>query len=159
MKYRQVVKLKNGKEALLRNGDAMDGQTVYDVFNLAHMESDYLLSYPEENSYTPEKEAEFLQLKTESDNEIEIVAVVDEKVIGVAGIEAVGTKYKVKHRAEFGISVLNDYCGLGLGEALLRACIDGCRCAVRYKNGLCPAVWFLLQLLPQSRKAALFRFV
>ena len=124
MKFNRVVKLKNGKEALLRNGDAMDGQTVYDVFNLAHTESDYLLSYPEENSYTPEKEAEFLQLKTESDNEIEIVAVVDEKVVGVAGIEAVGTKYKVKHRAEFGISVLKDYCGFGLGKALLRACIE-----------------------------------
>ena len=104
MIYRATIKLKNGKEALLRNGDANDGQAVYDCFNLAHAESDYLLSYPEENSFTPEQESEFLQKKTDSYNEIEMVAIVNNKVVGVAGIEAVGHKYKVKHRAEFGIS-------------------------------------------------------
>ena len=124
MIYNKLIKLKNGKEALLRNGDIDDGQAVYDCFNLAHAESDYLLSYPEENSYTPELEGEFLQKKTDSPNEIELVAVVDGKVVGVAGIEAVGTKYKVKHRAEFGISVIKEYCGLGIGEALLRACVE-----------------------------------
>ena len=46
------------------------------------------------------------------------------KIVGTAGIEAVGTMYKVRHRAEFGISVLKEYWGLGLGTALLRACIQ-----------------------------------
>ncbi len=40
-------------------------------------------------------------------------------VIGSAGIEAVGTKYKVRHRAEFGISILKEFWGLGAGRALL----------------------------------------
>ena len=124
MIYQKLIKLKNGKEALLRNGDANDGQVVYDCFNLAHAESDYLLSYPEENSFTQEQESEFLQKKTDSSNEIELVAIVDNKVVGVAGIEAMGHKYKVKHRAEFGISIIKEYCGLGLGEALSRACIE-----------------------------------
>ena len=124
MIYQKLIKLKNGKEALLRNGDANDGQVVYDCFNLAHAESDYLLSYPEENSFTQEQESEFLQKKTDSSNEIELVVIVDNKVVGVAGIEAVGHKYKVKHRAEFGISIIKEYCGLGLGEVLSRACIE-----------------------------------
>ena len=42
----------------------------------------------------------------------------------MAGIEAVGRKYKVKHRAELGISVLKEYWGLGLGKALTKACIQ-----------------------------------
>ena len=46
--------------------------------------------------------------------------------MGLAGIEPVGAKYKVRHRADFGISVLKDYWGLGLGRALAKACI---RCA------------------------------
>ena len=49
-----------------------------------------------------------------------------EDIERMAGIEPVGAKYKVRHRADFGISVLKDYWGLGLGRALAKACI---RCA------------------------------
>ena len=86
MKYNQKVILKNGKEALLRNGDKADGKEVFEVFNLTHAETDYLLSYPDENSYDPEQEAQFLEEKTNCSNEIEIIAVVDGKIAGMAGI-------------------------------------------------------------------------
>ena len=124
MKFEQQITLKNGKEAWLRNGDAPDGSAVYDNFNATHAETDYLLSYPDENSFDPEQEACFLDKKTKSSNEIEIIAFIDGKIAGTAGIEAVGTKYKIKHRAEFGISILKEYWGLGLGRALAEACIQ-----------------------------------
>ena len=124
MKYTQTIVLKNGKEALIRNADAPDGAAVYENFNQTHAETDYLLSYPDENSYDPEQEARFLEEKTQSGNEIELVALVDGRVAGTAGIEAVGKKFKLMHRAEFGISILRDYWGLGLGRALARACIS-----------------------------------
>ena len=127
MKYSQKIALKNGVEALIRNGDAPDGAAVFETFNLTHAESDYLLSYPDENSYDPEQEAQFLARKTESSNEIELVAIIDGKVAGSAGIEAIGSKYKVKHRAELGISILKEYWGLGLGKALMQACIQCAR--------------------------------
>ena len=124
MEYNKTFNLKNGKQALLRNGVKSDGDEVFKVFNQTHEETDYLLSYADENSYNPEQEGNFLQEKTESPNEIEIVAIVDGKIVGTAGIEAVGKKYKVKHRAEFGISILKEYWGLGLGKALANACIE-----------------------------------
>ena len=122
MRYYQKIILKNGKEALLKNGDAADGAAVYDCFNATHAETDYLLSYPDENSFDPEQEALFLEKKTNSPDEIEIIALIDGTIAGTAGIEAVGNKYKVKHRAELGISVLREYWGLGLGKALTEAC-------------------------------------
>ncbi len=124
MKYTKTITLKNGKEALLRNGDHADGAAVFEVFNITHEETDYLLSYPDENSFDPEQEAAFLAEKTKSPNEIEIVAVVDGRIVGTAGIEAVGSKYKLRHRAEFGISVLKEFWGLGLGRAFANACIE-----------------------------------
>lgn len=133
MKYNQKVILKNGKEALLRNGDKADGKEVFEVFNLTHAETDYLLSYPDENSYDPEQEAQFLEEKTNSSNEIEIIAVVDGKIAGTAGIESVGKKYKLQHRAELGISVLKEFWGLGLGKALMNACIQ-CAKKAGYKQ-------------------------
>ena len=123
MKYKQNVILKNGKEALIRNGDAQDGLAVFEVFNQTHAETDYLLSYPDENSYDSEQEAKFLAEKTQSRNEIELIATIDGKVVGSAGIEAVGKKDKLKHRASFGISILKEFWGLGLGKALTQACI------------------------------------
>lgn len=124
MKYNKIINLKNGKEALLRNGEFADGEAVFVNFNETHEETDYLLSYPDENSFDAQQEAEFLKEKTESPNEIEIVAVVDGVVAGTAGIEAVGAKYKLKHRAELGIAILKEYWGLGLGKALMEACIE-----------------------------------
>ena len=111
MKFDKRIFLKNGKEAHLRNGDASDGYAVYENFNATHSETDYLLSYPDENSYDPKQEGLFLDEKAKSPNEIEIIALVDGKVAGTAGIEAIGAKYKVKHRAEFGISILKEYWG------------------------------------------------
>ena len=123
MIYSQKITLKNGKEAWLRNAEASDGSAVFETFNQTHAETDYLLSYPDENSYDPEQEAAFLDKKSKSPNEIEIIALVDGQIAGMAGIESLGAKHKVKHRAELGISILKEYWGLGLGKALINACI------------------------------------
>lgn len=124
MKYNKKIQLKDGRTCVLRNGEASDGQTVFEVFNLTHEQTDWLLSYPDENSYDAEQEAVFLQAKTDSPDEIEILAEIDGKVVGTAGIDRVGIKDKVKHRAEIGISVDKDFWGLGIGRALIRACIE-----------------------------------
>lgn len=124
MIYDQIIQLKNGMECCLRNGVESDGQAVLDNFNLTHGETDYLLSYPDETSFDAVRESQFLKHKAESANEIEILAVIDGVVVGTAGIDAVGTKFKIRHRAEFGISVLKKYWGLGIGRALMEACIQ-----------------------------------
>lgn len=124
LKYNKIILLKDGRKYCLRNGTENDAHEVLDVFNLTHAETDYLLTYPDENSFTVEQEGAFLKAKTESSNEIEIVAVVDGKIAGTAGIDAVGNKYKTKHRAEFGIGIAKEFWGLGLGRALTEACIE-----------------------------------
>lgn len=129
MEYNKTLILKNGTECHLRNGIESDGQAVFENFNLTHGETDYLLSYPDENSLSALQEGQFLKKKSESENEIELVAIVNNVVAGTAGIEAVGQKYKVRHRAEFGISVAKEYWGLGIGQALMDACIECARAA------------------------------
>lgn len=123
MEYNKTIQLKDGRTCVLRNGTARDGFAVYENFNLTHGQTDFLLSYPEENSMDPEQEAQFLQKKTESQREIELVAEIGGRIVGTAGIEQVGAKEKVRHRAEFGISVDQQYWGLGIGRALAEACV------------------------------------
>ena len=127
MTYNKTVKLRDGRECVLRNGTENDGKVVFDLFNLTHEQTDFLLSYPDENSYNADEEAKFLKEKTESDNAVEIMAEIDGKLVGFAGIDAVGKKFKLKHRAEFGISVDKDYWRLGIGRALTEACLECAR--------------------------------
>ena len=105
MTFEKIVTLKDGRTCLLRNGVASDGQAVLDVFNWTHDETDYLLTYSDENCFTASQEADFLQRKTDSTNNVEIIAVVDGVVAGTAGIDALGMMDKIKHRAVFAFSL------------------------------------------------------
>lgn len=157
MTYNSSHILKDGRTLLIRNGVPDDGKAVCDLFTVTHSETDYLLAYPEENSHTAEKEAEFLAKKTESENEIELMAVVDGTIAGVAGIEAVGAKYKVRHRAEFWISVVKDCWGLGIGRALTDACIE-CAKAAGYAQLELSAVASNARALSLYRSAGFIEF-
>lgn len=127
MKYHKNIKLKDGRVCTLRNGEESDGQAVLINFILTHEQTDYLLSYPDENTMTADEEGQFLQRKTDSEAEVEILAEVEGFVAGLAGIEAVGSRDKIRHRADFGISIDRKYWNLGIGTALLNACMDCAR--------------------------------
>ena len=128
MEYKKTVSLKDGRVCTLRNGMEADGQALLDIYILTHAQTDYLLSYSDETTMTAEQEAVFLKEKTDSADEIEMLAEVEGAVVGSAGIGCVGRKEKTRHRAEFGISIDQAYWGLGIGRALTEACIE---CAKR----------------------------
>ena len=123
MEYRETIILKDGRSCVLRNGTAADAQEVLDNFIRNHGQTDFLTTYPDEVTFTVEQEGKYLQTKADSPNEAELVAEVDGRIVGQAGIEAIGRADKVKHRADFGISIDQEYWGLGMGRALTRACI------------------------------------
>ena len=124
MIYEKRTQLANGRELILRSATGADAAELLDIFLKTHEETDYLLSYADESTLTVEGEAAFLKGKETSDNEVEILAIVDGKFVGCAGINSCGSKYKVKHRADFGISVLKEYWGMGIGTRLTEACIE-----------------------------------
>lgn len=127
MLYHKEVVLKDGTPCLIRSAGKDDAQAVHDCFMLTHGETDYLLSYTDENSFTVEGEGEFLAKHEESENAVELCAMVDGHLAGLAGIEPIGPKDKVKHRADFGISVERAYWGKGVGWQLTLACIECAR--------------------------------
>ena len=124
MKYQKTITLRDGRACTLRNGAEADGQALLELFLLTHAQTDYLLSYPDEVTFTAEQEEQFLREKAESENEVEILAELDGKLIGSAGVFAVRKAEKTRHRAGFGISVDKAYWGLGVGRALTEACIE-----------------------------------
>ena len=129
MNYHKTIMLKDGRNCVLRNGTAEDGQAILDIFNLTHAQTDFLLTCPEESTHSVQQEADYLVRKTQSADEIEILAELDGTLIGTAGINCVARKEKTRHRAAFGISVDKAYWGLGVGRALTGSCIECARAA------------------------------
>ena len=127
MRHAVTVLLKGGVELLVRNAVASDARSLRDIMQRTHAETDYLLSYPDEQSADDEQEARSLVETERSNNEVELVAIVDGRIVGSAGIAAVGGRRKVVHRARFGISVLTEHWGMGIGRVLMEASIDCAR--------------------------------
>ena len=128
MEYSRKIILKDGRTCILRSGTAADAEKALANFVLTHAQTDWLTTYPDENTTTVEEEATYLRRKHESADEVELVAEVDGAIVGTAGIERVGAKDKLKHRAELGISIDSAFWGQGIGRAMIRACIE---CAKR----------------------------
>ena len=122
MRYAKTVVLKGGAELLVRNAVASDARVLRETTQRAHAETDFLLSYPDEQSADDEQEA-----TERSGNEVELIAVIDGHIVGSAGVSAVRSQRKVAHRARFGISILKEYWGMGIGRALIEASIDCAR--------------------------------
>ena len=157
MKYMKEITLKDGRTCLLRSGTAEDAQAVLEIFILTHAQTDFLATYPEETTFTVDQEAAFLQKKLESENELELIAVVDGKIAGTAGIDALGRREKMRHRASFGISIDRAYWGLGIGWALTEGCIE-CAGAAGYSQMELEAVADNERALALYRKAGFVEY-
>ena len=133
MRYNENIKLRDGRECCLRNAEEKDGQAVLDNFILTHLQTDNLASYADEITLSVEEEKSFLKNKADSANELELIALVDDRVVGLAGMVSIGSRVKVRHRASFGISIDQKFWGLGIGTAMLKACI-GCAREAGYEQ-------------------------
>ena len=129
MEYHKEIRLRDGRRCVLRNGTAEDARAALASFNLTHEETDNLLTYPDEGGFTLEDEVGYLQGRAESDDEIEVLAEVGGAIVGSAGVGRVGSEEKLRHRAEFGIGIERAYWGLGIGRALVEACVECARVA------------------------------
>lgn len=123
MIFNKTIKLKDGRDCLLRNEEPQDAKEFYRYFKQAHSETDFLTTYPDEVAEDIEKFEKDAQEMISSPTDIEICAFVDGVLVGSAGNNLIGRKDKLKHRAEFGISVIKEYWGLGIGDALTGECI------------------------------------
>lgn len=133
MKYNKAVILKNNKECLIRNAKKEDAKGVLENFALTLEETDYMRSLKDENKLSLEMEIELLSKKSKSEDEIIMVAIIDDKIVGLAGVNKVGENYKIKHRASLGIGINKAYWNLGIGSFLTNACIE-CAKNAEYKQ-------------------------
>ncbi len=123
MEYTKNIILKNARQCLLRNAVGEDAREVLNVFLRTREQTDFLSSYKDEAAFDEAFEQQFLRDKARAEREAFLCAVMDGHIVGTAGVEGKGGS-KVRHRAEFGIAIDQNFWGLGIGRALTAACIE-----------------------------------
>ena len=117
------IKLKDGREALLRSPKEEDVESTLEYLVISAGETDFILRYPEEcGKYTPEGEKKLFEQKNESPDEAMIMCVVDGRVVGNCEISFF-KGMKTKHRASIGIALISEFWNQGIGTRMFEEMI------------------------------------
>ncbi len=115
----KIIILKNGEPCVLRSPKATDAEEMLEYLKKTAEETNFLLRYPEEVTMTIEEERDFLNSIRENPRGIMICAVLGNKIVGTTNINGIGERFKISHRASFGIAVLKEAWNLGIASALI----------------------------------------
>ncbi len=115
----KTITLKNGEVCVLRSPEAKDAEVMLEYLKKTAAETDFLLRYPEEVIMTIEEEVDFINSLREAPRDILICAFINDKLVGTTHLSAIGERFKISHRASFGIAVLKESWHIGIGNALI----------------------------------------
>ena len=124
--YRTLT-LKDGRELILRSPCIDDAEAMIDLVETGDMETRFLGREPGEFNIVPDKEREVIEARTSNPRSLWLVAELEGKIVASCDTTCVRDRNRFRHRASMGIMVLKAYWQLGIGRALMQACIAGCR--------------------------------
>jgi len=127
MNYYKEIKLKNGMHCILQTADGNHAKEVLEHMILTSGETGNMSRYPDEIKLTEEEERDYLSKIEASADAIMIVAVINGKIVGIAGLNPVSPLERLKHRAMLGISIQKEYWSMGIGSVLVEAILEMAR--------------------------------
>ncbi len=118
------IKDKLGRTVVLRAAMPEDSLDLIKYLKVISGETPYLIREPNEITITLEKEEAFIKNKLASERELMLVAFVDGKHVGNCSLMSLATYKRYKHRCEVAIALYKEYCGCGIGKAMLETVLD-----------------------------------
>ena len=134
--YPVIFALRDGRDCSIRLMIEDDAAELCEVFPKTHLESDFLNWLPGEFQLTVEEERKFLRDTLACQPSIGLVVVVDGRIIAMGGAQGQARK-RYKHHAEFGLTVLKAYWGMGIGRKIMETLDNWARAAGLRKATLC----------------------
>ena len=109
----------NNEKIIIRKALKSDANELVNYLDLISKESDYLTFGEGELGRTIDQEEEFIEIANKKNNNLFIVAEIDGKIIGNLNFIG-GQRKRIAHTGEFGVSVLKEYWGKGIGKELIK---------------------------------------
>jgi RimJ/RimL family protein N-acetyltransferase len=118
----RVFLLNKGK-LVIQSAQINDAADIIHMIQQTEEETDFLTRVPGEVRMTVEDEYRFIEDKLSNPKEIFVTARYNGKLVGTLGFST--SRYvRYNHKGEFGISILKDYWGLGIGKKLIETLIE-----------------------------------
>lgn len=113
----------NKEKIMIRKAEKEDAKALIEYLEKIGGESEFLTFGAGEFNKTVEQEKEFIETIINKENALFIIAEIDGKVIANLNFSG-GSRKRTCHVGEFGVSVLKEYWGKGIGEKLIAYMLD-----------------------------------
>lgn len=113
------IQLRTGQSLVLRKARPEDAEAMLDYLERTSAETHFMVRLPKEVTLSLEEEQAFLSDCLSSDRRIMLAAFAGDRIVGNVAISPMGEQYKVRHRANLGIAIVQEYCNCGLGSILM----------------------------------------
>ncbi len=113
-----IKKIGNGKSLLIRNAEAKDAEEIIIMVKQVIDETGFFPHTAEEFNVTVEHEVEYIKITA-----LFLLVEIDGKIVGSATLNR-NDLIKLNHIVTFGITILKEYCGLGIGSLLMEKIIE-----------------------------------
>jgi len=125
MKFDAIeMKDKLGRNVVLRSAQSSDAEALIEYLKVTTGETPYLIREPEEVTITLEQEKRFIESKIDAERELMLVATIDGKHIGNCSLMSIAPYKRYAHRCEVAIALYQEYCGCGIGKAMMQTVLD-----------------------------------
>ena len=119
-----TIKDNLGRNVVLRAAEKNDAEDLIRYLKVTSGETPYLIRDPEEITITMEREEAFIQEKTDAERELLLLAFVDGKHAGNCSLMEIMPYKRYAHRCDVAIALYQEYCGCGIGKAMLQTLLD-----------------------------------
>ncbi|MGE5627539.1 MAG: GNAT family N-acetyltransferase [Solirubrobacterales bacterium] len=107
-----------GEKIIIRKAQVEDAEAIIQYLNVIGGESDYLTFGAKGFGRSVKGEEEFIEAALSKKNALFLIAETDGKIVGNLNFSG-GVRQRTEHAGEFGVSVLKEYWGKGIGRELV----------------------------------------
>lgn len=119
-----IIKDKKDREIILRSAEENDAEKLIDYLKITAAQTPFLIREPDEITLSIKQEQDFIRTKKDSENELLLIAEIGGRHIGNCSLMSIGGYKRYRHRCDIAIALYKEYCGLGIGKAMLETVLD-----------------------------------
>lgn len=118
------IKDKLDRTVVLRSAEVSDAEALIEYLKVTTAETPFLIREPDEVTITLEQEERFIESRIEAEKELMLVATIDGKHIGNCSLMSLAPYKRYAHRCEVAIALYQEYCGCGIGKAMMQTVLE-----------------------------------
>lgn len=119
----KMVQLTNGQVLLIREAVREDATRIIQYLEKIPYDTEFLTFGPGELTVSVDEEEKIIEESLKARNKVTLVAEVENEIVGCLNFRG-GPRPRNEHAGEFGVSVLKDYWGQGIGKAMIEEMIE-----------------------------------